>query len=397
MMICEHSKCVSCGVCESSCPFGAIYMEDGMPVFSDACTACGACVNACPNGAILAEEQTRPDCSELLETYQNVWVILEQDQRTGLLRKVSLELMSKARELADQLQQKACAVLLCAEKPDDLENQLSCVGCDKLYLITDDALNHYQTEAFQKEICRLIRAEKPAIVLFPATENGRDLAPRVSCNLRVGLTADCTALELDELRQLVQIRPTFGGNIMASIISPNHRPQMASVRPNVLQVKNVLTPRKVEIVPTVFNNNAISTLITLIRTIEKENTYRDVAEANIVIVAGYGVGSKENFKKIERLAIRMNAAIGATRKVVDEGWAPSEIQVGQTGKTIAPDLYIAFGVSGALQHTIGTKNAKYKVAINNDPAAPIFQQADIAILADCVEMTEYLNKALTIH
>ena len=388
MMNLDRELCVGCGACQDSCLFGAINMDDGFPAFTEACTTCGACVEKCPVGAITAPQSNAPAGN--LSIYRGVWVVLEADNVRNQLRKVSLELVSEARKLADRLGQSVSAVLMCNQLPQSLERQLTDAGCETLYLVQHPDLEHYQTERFCGVVCTLSNRYHPAVILFPATENGRDLAPRVSCSLQVGLTADCTGLDIDDKGNLVQIRPTFGGNIMASIITPNHRPQMASVRPNVLLVRTSEKrfPLKIvreNIIPSQGNSTALLDCV-----VEKDTVYKDVSEADIVIVAGYGVGSKENYKKIERFAIRMNAAIGATRKVVDEGWAPPEIQVGQTGKTIAPDLYIACGVSGALQHTIGIKNAKHKIAINTDPAAPIFQVADVAILGDCVEVIEKL-------
>ena len=249
----------------------------------------------------------------------------------------------------------------------------------------------------------MARTYKPAGILFPATENGRDLAPRVSCRLQVGLTADCTALDIDTERNLVQIRPTYGGNIMASIISPDHRPQLASVRPNVLLVNQVKKPTDTKFIYVDMDMDAQKSKVQFIKAVEKENVFRDVGEAEIVIAGGYGIGSAENFRILQKLAVKMDAAVGATRKAVDEGWAPFDVQVGQTGKTVAPDLYIACGISGALQHTIGIKNAGHIISINADPAAPIFPMSDVAIMGDalqvlsslCERMEKYGKDALT--
>jgi electron transfer flavoprotein alpha subunit len=208
--------------------------------------------------------------------------------------------------------------------------------------------------------------------------------------LQTGLTADCTGLDIDSDGNLIQIRPTYGGNIIASIISPNHRPQLASVRPNVFAVRPAKPQGNLTLYKESIEPEHLEDRVRLVKSEEKEDAYRDVTEADILIVGGYGVGSKENFQKLEKLAIRMNAAIGATRKAVDEGWAPADVQVGQTGKTVAPSLYIGCGVSGALQHTIGMKNAKTIITINNNPAAPIFAMSDVAILGDCVEVCEAL-------
>lgn len=384
----NEEKCTGCGACQGSCPFGAIRMEGNFPVVGDSCVFCGNCVRECPAGALSLPE-TGGKTADFAD-YSGVWAVLELEQGGNRLRKVSLELLSEARRLADRLGQKAGGVLLCGEAPAGLETAVSEVGCDALYLVEHRDLAHYHTERFAGLAVKLAKKYKPSVILFPATENGRDLAPRVSCAMQVGLTADCTALDIDEKGNLVQIRPTYGGNIMASIISPNHRPQLASVRPNVLPVVKTEALRAVSLTRETFLPDAGGSTASLLEILEKDVVFKDVAESDIVIVAGYGVGSRENFRKLEKLAVKMNAAIGATRKVVDEGWAPFEVQVGQTGKTVAPALYIACGVSGALQHTIGIRNAGYKIAINNDPAAPIFRVCDVAVMGDCVQLAQAL-------
>ena len=387
MLRIEKEKCISCGICEDSCTFGSIKMQDGFPAVDDTCVFCGNCERDCPQGAItISVGKASADFSE----YRDVWAVMELHPAYNHLQKVSLELLSEARKLSDRLGQRVGAVLLCNELPPKFEQQVEEVGCDVVHIVQGEGLQSYNTEVFAGVIKQLVGMYKPAGVLFPATETGRDLAPRVACELQVGLTADCTALDIDEEGNLVQIRPTYGGNIMASIISPNHRPQMASVRPNVFPVVRVESAAPTELIYEKIQADENRRRVRLIKTEEKESVFKNVAESDIVVVCGYGVGSKENFKKIEKLAAKMGAAIGATRKVVDEGWASSEIQVGQTGKTIAPALYVSFGVSGALQHSIGMRNAKYKIAVNTDPAAPIFKISDVAILGDCLKVAEDL-------
>jgi electron transfer flavoprotein alpha subunit len=216
----------------------------------------------------------------------------------------------------------------------------------------------------------------------------------VACRLQNGLTADCTRLEIDENGNLVQIRPTYGGNIMASIIAPYHRPQMASVRPNVMQIIEAKRNSELRCTQMDIRPDENADRVALLSRIEKELNFKDVCESEVIVAGGYGLGSKENFKWIHKLSSKLNAAAGATRKVVDEGWAPLEIQIGQTGKTVAPDLYIACGISGALQHSIGIKNAKKVIAINNDPAAPIFSMCDIAVLGDAVSVLKALYERI---
>jgi electron transfer flavoprotein alpha subunit/NAD-dependent dihydropyrimidine dehydrogenase PreA subunit len=392
MLKIDYEKCIGCGICETVCAFGSMKMENGLPVVDESCVACGECEKACPQEAISISGKSGKTSG--FADHHDVWAVMEISAGHNRLKKVSLELLSEARKLADRLGEKVGAVLLCDEIPVDFARQIGEVGCDVVHIVKDGALKTYDTKIFSGIISDLSRACKPSVILFPATENGRDLAPRVSCVLQVGLTADCTGLDIDQDRNLVQVRPTYGGNIMASIISPNHRPQLASVRPNVLGIVKQKKPRD-----TIFINESIEAgqygrNARFIESLEKDTVFKDVSEAQVLIVAGYGIGSKENFKKLEKLAVKMNAAIGATRKVVDEGWAPFEIQVGQTGKTVAPDIYIGCGVSGALQHTIGMKNAKYKIAINADPAAPIFGICDVAIMGDCVKTVERICEKL---
>lgn len=389
----REDQCSGCGICQSVCMFGGIGIRDEKAYVTDACTGCGACVRQCPCDAL--ELPQREEKAEDLEAYKDVWVVLETDQSGKQLKKVSLELLSEARRLADLLGQKVEAVLLADELPKGFEDNLSYVGCDAVHVVLHEELKRYDTLVFSDAIVKMAKKYKPAVILLPATENGRDLAPRVSCSLQTGLTADCTALDIDEKGNLVQIRPTYGGNIMASIVTPCRRPQMASVRPNVLSIEEAKKKKKPSFILETIETDCEKSGYRFIEAVEREDVFEDVAEASIVIVAGYGIGSKENFDKIKKLAGKMNAAVGATRKVVDEGWAPFEVQVGQTGKTIAPDVYISFGVSGALQHTIGMQKAKFKLAVNNDPAAAIFKMCDAAILGDAGEVADALLSEIT--
>jgi electron transfer flavoprotein alpha subunit len=314
--------------------------------------------------------------------YQGIWVVMEMHAETGAPKKVSFELLSEARKLADRLGQSVTAVCLCTAERKEVREDLLNVGCDELLLFEHGLLGEYDTDVYTAVLSGLILQRKPAAVLFPGTENGRDLAPRVSARVRTGLTADCTALDIDDEGRLVQVRPTYGGNVIASIITPESRPQMASVRPNVFQVVHARKPgARLEV--TCFSHGLNKSMFRVKHggITKKTQAWLDVAEADILLVGGYGLG-RENFNLLRRLAAKLGGAVGATRKAVDEGWAPFEIQIGQTGKTVAPRLYLACGVSGALQHTIGFKNAGKIIAINNDPFAPIFKISDVAILGD---------------
>ncbi len=379
-------KCIQCEQCIPSCSFGALVMQDGYPEVNEACVGCNQCIKACPVDAI-AEQGIQEKKEDFLD-YKDVWVIAETDPITNKLCKVTLELLSQGRKIADQLKQRLGTVILCQEVPPNVNQLIGEVGSDFALVVKNSLLSEYNSELYAQCITELVYKHKPSIIFMAASETGRDLAPRISAKLQTGLTADCTGFDLDQEGNLIQIRPTYGGSVMASIITPNHRPQMASVRPNVFTVEKLQTPHNVEIFMEDISLDENSRKIRITEIKENPNIYKNVAESEVVIVAGYGVGSKENLKVIQRLAQQMGAALGVTRKVVDEGWAPFELQVGQTGKTIAPDLYISFGVSGALQHTIGIRNAKYVIAVNNDPAALIFNMCNQAILGDCMKVAE---------
>lgn len=388
----EH-LCTGCKLCVKKCPFGAIEIDSKYPVFGDNCVYCGACVKACPKNAINIDIKT--NISGNLDEFSDFWVVLEIDTYSNKLRKVSLELLSEARKLANRLNQGVVAVCMFDIEPENLLENLKYVGCDEVIRVKHEKLGRYDTETYTSIISGLISRYKPSVVLFPATEDGRDLAPRVSARLKVGLTADCTALDIDEKNNLIQIRPTYGGNIMASIITPDYRPQMASIRPNVFMVDHVEESKSIKVTDIDLAINENAGRIEFLDFIEKETVFKDVLEAEIVICGGYGMGCAENFKLLHDLAVKTGAAVGASRKAVDEGWVPFEIQIGQTGKTVAPDLYIACGISGALQHSIGIKNAKKIIAINNDPTAPIFSMSDIAIVGDVKQVLMKLNEMVS--
>ena len=380
----KKENCSSCGLCEKVCPFGAIKIQEGFPYIDDNCTECGICAEKCPANAFCVEQKETG--KQQTEEYRGFWVVgLEKEGEP--LNKVTLELLSTARKLADQKKEKVTLLIKGLQECEDWKREAQKTGCDKILLIASE-YSGYDAKLYTDAIVCAIRRFIPEAVLFPATVNGRDLAPRVSGRVGTGLTADCTGLSLDENGHLLQVRPTYGGSIMASILTPKHRPQMASVRPNVMEIQWTDEKREVKVEYLEDFSSVAEDRVKLIGCIEKNNAFADLAEANIVIAGGYGLKNKENFGKLFKLCDRLNAAAAATRKAVDEGWAPAEIQVGQTGTTIAPDLYIAFGISGALQHTLGMKNAKKIIAVNHDPAAPIFDICDVAVLGDAGEVLE---------
>jgi electron transfer flavoprotein alpha subunit len=374
-------KCTGCGECVSSCPFGCIKMKGEYPIIDDyCCVGCNVCIKKCPFDAIEVVETIH--ATKNFHKYKGFWVIIELNENSEL-RKVSLELLSEARRLADLKSQSVTALLSCNQISSKLKDQIIKTGCNRILKIRSSSSHVYNSELYSELISNAIIKYKPEVVLFPGTIMGRDIAPRISAKLRIGLTADCTDLDIDSDGNLMQIRPTYGGSIMATIIAPNHRPQMATVRPNIMKIvdKEISNDFKIEEAEINISKEVVGR-VDFVRKLLKEISFKDISESEVIIAGGYGLGSKENFNWIYKVASKINVAAGASRKAVDEGWAPLEIQIGQTGKVVAPDLYIACGISGALQHTIGIKNAKKVIAINTDPAASIFSMSDIAILSD---------------
>ena len=276
---------------------------------------------------------------------------------------------------------KVGAVLAC-EKDNNLSKELVEYGADKVYFIENKLLKNYKTDLYTKIISDLIKKEKPQIMIYGATNIGRDLAPRIAQRITTGLTADCTGLDIDEDGLLLQTRPAFGGNIMAQIKCQNHLPQMSTVRPGIFKAAEKDSSRKgkiIEVKVDVAEKDSMSKLIEIIKSKKRKV---NLEEAQIIISGGRGICNKENFKMIKELASLIGAEVGASRAVVDAGWIPKDHQVGQTGKTVRPKLYVACGISGAIQHRAGMQNSEMIVAINKDPNAMIFSIADYGIVAD---------------
>nr|MBC7245150.1 electron transfer flavoprotein subunit alpha [Chloroflexota bacterium] len=386
----DLEKCTGCGNCVFACPFGAIEVVNGKAKVYESCVDCGACVDQCPEGALFIGVRVAGEVR--VQEYRNVWVFAEQ--REGVLTKVAHQLMGKARELADTLGAKAEAVLL-GYNVEHLAQELIADGADTVYLADDPLLEHYRTDAYAKVLADLIQSKKPEIVLFGATTVGRDLAPRISQRIYTGLTADCTGLDIDESeRLLLQTRPAFGGNIMATIVCPRHRPQMATVRPGVMRAPQPDPSRQGEIERFPVNIGEEDLNINILRVVKEARRRVNLEDAKIIVSGGRGLGGPEGFKLIEELAEALGGEVGASRAAVDAGWIDHDHQVGQTGKTVHPDLYIACGISGAIQHQAGMKESKFIVAINKDPAAPIFQIADVGIVGDLYKVIPEIIKQL---
>ncbi|MBP2635763.1 MAG: carE 3 [Firmicutes bacterium] len=386
-VIVDKEQCIGCGACVSTCPFGAIVMEEDKAVITDACTVCGACIDVCPVGAITRPAAGKPaaDTSE----YQGVWVYIEQFQ--GKARNVGHELIGEGRKLADAMKQELAAVLI-GDGVEALAKDMFASGADKVYLIDGTEYKHYSTDAYTIAITDLIRTYKPSVILMGATNDGRDLGPRVACRVGTGLTADCTNLGIDEETGLVAwTRPAFGGNIMATILCPNHRPQMGTVRPNVFKRPEPDMSRNGEVIRVAGKVKAADIRTKLIEILSLTDTAScNLEEAEFIVAGGRGMGKPENFTLIEELATVLGGAVGASRAAVDAGWKPAIHQVGQTGKTVAPKVYIACGISGAIQHLAGMSTSDTIIAINKDVSAPIFKSADFGIVGDVLEVLPVL-------
>lgn len=383
-------KCIACEVCVSACPFDAIEMVDNKAHITDKCTACGVCVEECPVDAIKKEEEKKKDIN--IDEYRGVWVFAEQ--REGNLMNVSIELLGEGRKIADKLNTELTAILL-GNNVKKLADRLVKYGADKVIYAESPLLEIYTTDGYTKTICNLIEERKPEIMLIGATNIGRDLGPRISARIHTGLTADCTRLDVDlENRRLLQTRPAFGGNLMATIICPDHRPQMATVRPGVMEKAKYDQGRsgEIEIInPDLRDEDIMAKVIEFVK--EKKAQVK-LEDASIIVSGGRGLGTPEGFKLIEELAEKLGGVVGASRATVDAGWIDQSHQVGQTGKTVRPNLYIACGISGAIQHLAGMQESKCIIAINKDKDAPIFEIADYGIVGDVYEVIPEIIKGL---
>ncbi|NSW90465.1 MAG: 4Fe-4S binding protein [Firmicutes bacterium] len=381
-------NCTGCKLCIRACPFGAIEVEDRKARILENCTLCGACVASCKFKAILFEKDETKNGINLSQ-YKGVWVFGEH--KNGVPAGVVLELLGEGRKLADKLKVTLSAVIL-GENVKESAQLLIHHGADTVYLIDNPALKHYNDESYADILVQLIARYKPEIVLMGATTYGRSLAPRVASRLNTGLTADCTGLEIDEeSRNLLQTRPAFGGNLMATIICPNHRPQMATVRPKVMKPLERDLSRKGEIIePEVKIPGNIKVKVKDVVTTLSEAV--SLTEADIVVSGGRGLGDPKNFALVEELARVLGGAVGASRATVDAGWIDYSHQVGQTGKTVGPKVYFACGISGAVQHLAGMSSSDVIVAINKNPEAPIFKVATYGIVGDVLEVLPELIK-----
>jgi len=322
---------------------------------------------------------------------RGVWVFAEQTRRK--LMSVSIEMLGCGRKIADKLNTDLTALLL-GHDVRDLADELVAHGADGVYLVESELLTFYHSEAYASIIAELAEKSRPEIFLLGSTGTGRDLAPRVAAKLYTGLTADCVSLDVDETGQLLQVVPAFGGNVMATVVCPKHRPQMATVRPGVMRPPTRVVERHGEVVKIPVDIKEEDFSIKILDIVTEEPKAAPIETADIVVAGGWGVGSIDNWRLIEELARSMGASVGATRPPVDEEWASEDQLIGQSGKTVRPRLYVGIAISGAMQHLVGVQDSKVIVAINKDPNAPIFKGADFGIVADFQDVVPRLAEEI---
>ncbi|MGA2404050.1 MAG: electron transfer flavoprotein subunit alpha [Syntrophobacteraceae bacterium] len=388
--IIDRKKCTVCGVCSDACPMNAITLREDLVEISDDCSLCGICVDTCEFGAISLPEVGKGP-SEDIRSYRGVWVYAEW--REGEVHKVSHELLSVGRVLADKRGVELEAILLGSGIDDGIAEELISYGAEVVYVVDRPELAHFTDERYSKCIVELVRRKRPEILLAGATSMGRSFIPRVAASLRTGLTADCTELDISDEGLLLQTRPAFGGNIMATIICPNSRPQMATVRPKVMKpVKRPAHKGRIERME--LPDECFEAKVEVLEVIAEKDRSAKLTEADVIISGGRGLRKGENFSLLEELVQLFGGALGASRGAVEEGWIAPSHQVGQTGRTVAPTLYMAVGISGAIQHLVGMQGSQVIVAVNKDPHAPIFDVATYGVVADLFEFVPALVKRI---
>ena len=410
--------CSGCSLCVKACPFGAIEMVERETLtlersaaedrklsrrvailVQDKCNLCGACLDVCKFEAIDLGPRGAAAAKADLSDYRGVWVFGEQ--RRGRIQSVALELAGEGRKLADALGVPLTVVVL-GHELDSVCAKLLEYPIDEVLQVDAAELADYRSEPYSRTFADLIRKHRPEIVLAGATTIGRDFLARVAIELHTGLTADCTGLEIGDVegqgeRLLLQTRPAFGGNIMATIITPNHRPQMATVRHKVM--KEIAPGRlagdgKGKVTKIAPDGGLLQSRTEIVRFVEEIEDTVNITEADIIVSGGRGLGKPENFSYVHDLAKAIGGAVGSSRAAVDAGWIPYSHQVGQTGKTVQPKLYIACGISGAVQHLVGMQSSDTIVAINKDPSAPIFEVATYGLVGDLFEIVPALTREI---
>lgn len=380
----DSERCDGCGRCVDVCPFRGIVLTDDVAVFTESCRACPICARECPTEAIFLEEEV----SSVVPGYSGVLVVAEL--RGGLLQPVSAELVGEGRRLADLAGFELHAVVLGSGCRNAAEVLLQ-YGVDTVQMYDHPELEHFRSEPYTDALEDAVKRLRPAVALMAGTPKGRSLAPRLATRLRTGLTADCTALDLDGEGRLLQTRPAFGGDVMATIATPTGRPQMATVRPSVMPPAEKVEWPAGEVIEVPFQPAEYRSRVLEMRPAPEGST---IADAEVVVAAGRGIRRKEDLEMLEELAGALGGMVGCTRPLVEAGWLPSTRQVGLSGRTVRARLYIACGISGAIQHTAGMRSSERIIAINADADAPIFDAADLAVVGDLYEILPVLLESI---
>ncbi|WP_425801706.1 FAD-binding protein [Desulfitobacterium sp. Sab5] len=410
-VIVDKAKCIGCGACTMECPFEALDIIDGVAVVDPAkCKDCTKCTKICPADALSMPERAKKAPEKAAQPNQaasaeekkaskaqpaaegeasGVWVIVEYIN--GNISQVSWELLGEGRKLADALGTELCAIVT-GYQVDHVVTEAFAYGAEKVYVVDNPILKDYRTEPYADAIVDLSRKYKPEIILCGATSMGRDVFPAVATQLQTGLTADCTVLEIDpETRLFKMTRPAFGGNIMATIQCRTHRPQMSTVRPRVMAMPERVEGREGIIVreEVALNEADYRTKVVEFIAATAKSAFLDKAE--IIVAVGLGIGSQKNMVIAEELADAIGGTIAGTRGAVESGWLSHDQQVGQTGVTVRPKVYIALGISGAIQHLVGMQTSDYIIAVNSDPEAAIFTVANYGIVGDLFQVVPALT------
>jgi electron transfer flavoprotein alpha subunit len=385
-----NENCTGCNACEKVCPYDAIHVIDKLAVVNENCTLCGACVAACNFDAITITRNTFE--GQNIATYRGICLYAEH--RFGKLSSVVAEIIGAARSLKKQLPKRKISAILLGAGVRPLAEEIISYGVDEVWMVDNESIGDFNEDIHAELVTQILQQRRPEIFLGGGTIMGRSMLPRVAARLLTGLTADCTELDIEEDGELLrQTRPAFGGNIMATILCKGHRPQMATVRHKVMNAAQKVADHKGKIVE--FDHLEIpEPRVEVLEFVQEEGEEVNLADADIIVSGGRGLKDPKNFELLRELAHEMGAALGSSRAAVDAGWIPYSHQVGQTGKTVNPTVYIACGISGAIQHLAGMKSSDVIVAINNDADAPIFDVAHYGIVGDLFEVVPELVKQL---